>query len=173
MASFEMAFEYVMRHEDPQILGNVVREPKSGVARFGINSIAHPEAVRDGFYSMSKEAALWYASSVYQRSYFNPVGGRQIADQTIANKFFDLAVNEGVFEATKIVQRAVNVVRPGLPLTVDGRPGPHTIDAINQSLPGALLVAIRNYGQQFYEDIARRDPALAPCLDEWLRRLNS
>lgn len=174
MASYEMAFEYMIRHEDPKLAGLVVKEPHGAKARFGINSLAHPEAVRDGFYEMERGAALGYAATVYRKSYFEPIGGFQISDQYVANKFFDLAVNTGVQQATKILQRAVNSLIHGpLLLMVDGRPGLRTVDAINQSMPSDLLAAIRSYGKQFYQDVARREPEEETYLDEWLKRLDA
>lgn len=174
MASFEMAFEYMIRHEDAKLAGIVTEEPHGAKARFGINSLAHPEAVRDGFYEMERGAALGYASNIYRRKYFEPIGGFQINDPIIADKYFDLAVNVGTVQATKIVQRAINSLLRGPALVmVDGKAGMRTIDAINQSMPSDLLAAIRSYGKQFYQDVARRQPEEETFLDDWLKRLDS
>lgn len=175
MAAFEFAFDAMMRHEDSTLSGIITDEPNGGRARFGINSVAHPEVWGAGFFTMERCDALAYAAAFYKREFFEPIGGFQITDQSIANKFFDLAVNEGITQSTKIVQRAVNrVLFNGAPnLMVDGKPGMHTIDAINLAMPGALLQSIKDYAVQFYKDLAASNPKFAPYLSGWLARANS
>lgn len=175
MASFEPAFAATMKHEDSQLSGVITNEPNGGKARLGINSVAWPEAVAAGFYTMPVSAALEWAATFYKYKFFSPIGGYQITDQLITNKFFDLAVNEGICEATKIVQRAVN--KTGalclFYLDVDGKPGMRTIDGINKSMPGELLIAIKSYAVQFYQDLVRRKPKDQEYLDGWVTRANS
>lgn len=176
MAEFSPALEYTLRNEDKDLSGVISAEPGGYQARYGINSHAHPEAVEAGLYDMSRDAALEWASATYRKLYFEPIGGFQIKYQIIANKFFDLAVNTGLTQATKIIQRAANSVSSGplnLGLQVDGKIGQRTIDAINQADPNELMVAIRDYGRQFYTDLARRTPADKQYLEGWLTRLNS
>lgn len=179
MASFTPAFEATMKHEDPKLSGIVTKDPSrahpDAIARFGINSGAWPEAVTAGFYTMPVSAALEWAATFYKYKFFSPIGGYQITDQPVTNKFFDLAVNEGICEATKIVQRGVNKTGSlGLFfLDVDGKPGMRTIDGINKSMPGELLRAIKDYAVQFYQDLVRRKPKDQEYLDGWIMRANS
>lgn len=179
MASFTPAFEATMKHEDPKLSGIVTKDPSrahpDAIARFGINSGAWPEAVTAGFYTMPVSAALEWAATFYKYKFFSPIGGYQITDQPVTNKFFDLAVNEGISEATKIVQRAIN--KTGslelFFLNVDGKPGMRTIDAINRCMPGRLLAEIKAYAVDFYNDLVRADAALKPDLEGWITRANS
>ena len=165
MADYDIAFEYLMDDEDRARSGEVVHDPTSddpdAVARFGINSHWFPDAKADGFYEMSQEDALAYVKGFYKYRFFAAIMGYGIAVQDIANKCLDLAVNEGVKEATKIVQRACNAVLTPvaigkLPVTVDGVPGNETLDAINKCAPELLLPTIKAYACQFYRDIAGR-----------------
>lgn len=167
MADFGIAFHYLMQNEDSRLSGNVTPDPSASdpeaIARFGINSAAHPEAVASGFYTMPIADALEWAQKLYKIRYFAGIGGYSIACQDIANKFFDLAVNEGLNQATKIVQRACNsVLTPNgtavgyLPLTIDGIAGEKTSEAINACAPEQLLPAIKSYAVQFYKDVALR-----------------
>src|SRR6266446_1138571 len=110
MASFELALTHLMRDEDPTLSGMVVAEPGTGKARFGVNSIANPQAVTDAFYEMPCAEALEYASILYRHRYFEPSGCTQLSDQDVVNLFFDLMVNQGIKEATKLAQRACNRV---------------------------------------------------------------
>jgi lysozyme family protein len=164
-ADYDIAFNYLMDDEDRARSGAVVTDPTtsdaSAVARFGINSHWFPEAKTDGFYEMPTEEAFAYVKSFYKYRFFAAILGYQIACQDIANKYLDLAVNEGVSEATKIMQRACNQVSSPvtigkLTVAVDGIPGQMTVAAINKSAPEVLLPTIRAYAADFYRSVANR-----------------
>lgn len=169
MADFETACVHLLKIEDPELKGEVVPEPKGGKARFGINSIAHPELLAKGFYEMPHDQALQVAEDTYKYEYWNPIMGYQIADQDVANKFLDLAVNCGISPATKIVQRAINTVRRVL-ITVDGVVGSRTIASLNAADVLLLLPAIRAQQKRHYLEIVSADPELEPYLNGWLTR---
>lgn len=179
MALFEPALSETLRHEDSQLRGLVTKDPSAdhpdAIARFGINSGANPKAVNEGFFEMGRDQALQYASDIYKYQYFAPIGGYQIKDQVIANKYFDLAVNMGVGEATKIIQRACNkFCLPGDEgIQVDGRCGLQTMKAINKRDPNDLLVNIKLVAVQFYRDWAFRNNKPDSLLDALIARVNS
>lgn len=179
MALFEPALTATLKHEDPQLSGIITKDPSrdhpDAVARFGINSGAWPKALTEGFYTMDRDAALIWASNFYKYNFFSPIGGYQITDQSIANKYFDMAVNQGIPQATKIVQRAVNNLLTPLQigLAVDGKAGQHTINGINMSMPSALLGAIREQAKDFYVELVAANSKLRPDLDGWLKRAES
>ena len=165
MSDYQKAFNYMMANEDATRSGAVTPDPTAedpnAVARFGVNSHFHPEALAEGFYDMSTDKALEWASDFYKYRYFAAIWGYQIACQDIANKYLDLAVNTGCLEATKIVQRACNSVLAPIaigykPLTIDGICGEHTYTAINACAPEQLLPEIKDYACQFYRDVAFR-----------------
>lgn len=165
MADYDIAFEYLMDDEDRSRSGAIVPDPtpsdSNAVARFGINSHWCPEAEQDHFYEMSNDKALEWVKGFYKYRFFAGILGYGIAVQDVANKYLDLAVNEGIEEATKIVQRACNqVITPvtigKLTLAVDGKPGTCTLAAINKCAPEVLLPTIKAYASQFYKDVANR-----------------
>jgi lysozyme family protein len=170
MADFQPAFENTMKWEDPTGQGKVTHDPTlanpAAVARFGINSAANPDAAADGFYAMPLDQALEYAANLYRNTYWAKVCGSQIQDQSVANKFFDLAVNSGWVQATKIVQQAL-----GMP--VDGVCGPQTIGAVNTSDPAQLLRAVREQALKFYQDLAASHPQDQADLKGWEARADS
>jgi lysozyme family protein len=173
VADVQAAFMNTMSWEDPQLEGKVVPDPTkadpSAVSRFGVNSAAHPQAVRDGFYEMSRDAALQYAEDVYKYDYFQPVNGYGIVSQIIANKFADLAFNESPRQATLIVQRALKFADRN----IDGVVGTFTLAAINAADPNVLLVSIKAKAKDFYVEVVSKNPEKAADLPEWLRRVNA
>ena len=171
MANFNTAFMVVMRNEDPDLSGVVTPEPHGGKARFGINSLAHPEAVREGFYEMTNTEAWIYAEDIFKYDYWSKVWGYDIKDQNIANKFVDLAFNLAAAPATKIIQRAINSLHTVLVLTVDGQVGPLTMTALNFENPELLMAAIKIYGTQYYKDILAAHPEFQKYYHGWIVRL--
>jgi lysozyme family protein len=175
MALFEPAFIVLMGHEDSTMSGVISPEPNGGQARFGINSVAWPSAVADGFYTMDHDTALTYAANFFKANFWTPIEGYQITDQNVANKFFDLSVNEGIQQATKITQRAVNsLFMTGVDaLIIDGKPGQMTLSAINKADPVELLAAIKEKAKDFYIGLVASNPKFKPDLAGWLARAES
>lgn len=172
MADVNLAFTFVMKNEDSTLSGKVTPEPKGGKARFGVNSLAHPEAVIDGFYEMTKSDAIAYAKKVFIKSYWTPILGNQIVNQDVANKLVDLAFNLGLTPATKILQRSVNLELGGVKIFVDGQMGQKTLTAMNGLDPVKLLDSLKGYAKQYYRDIAYRNPDERTYLDSWLNRVD-
>ena len=189
MADYQQAFNYMMDNEDASRSGAITPDPTAdnptARARFGLNSASHPDLVEAGYFTFNPDAtpkipsadALETAASVYKIQYWVPIGGYQIICQDIANKFFDLAVNTGTVEASKIAQRAANqcltpVAVGYLPLAVDGIAGSKTIEALNAANPEDLLPAIKSYACRFYKDVAFRQKWPARKLAALLSRAN-
>jgi lysozyme family protein len=177
VADLSQAFAFVMRHEDSTLSGVVETDNDGGKVRLGVNSKSHPRALSDGFYEMPLDQALVYAMDLFKYDYWSAVCGYTIPDQRSANQVADLAFNCGTHEAVKILQRAANYCLPTRSLIlVDGEIGPRTLGAVievaNRS-PQELLAAIKQYGEQYYRDLARRKPADAKYLNAWLSRLDA
>lgn len=172
MADVDVAFQFCMHNEDPTMLGKVATDNNGGKIRFGINSVAHPEALHDGFYVMQLPDALDYAKTVYVKDYWVPVHGYLIENQPIANKVADLSFNMNPMPMVKVTQRAINSVMGRLVLDVDGEMGPKTLALVNGIDAVKLLPAIKSYAKQRYEDIVRANPKDQPYLQGWLNRVD-
>lgn len=174
MADRQIAFLFVMGHEDVRMSGVVVTDNDGGQVRFGINSKAHPQAVSDGFYTMSKDDALAYAKTVFVSQYWNHIFGDDIRNQRVANQCADLFFNTGE-EAVLIMQRAANRFQEN-PIAVDGKFGKMTLDAIN-FVPDqlALLDAVKAQAIVFYQILVAKNPAKYTQADyrSWVSRLNA
>lgn len=178
MADRHIAFLFVMSHEDAKLSGVVVTDNDGGQVRFGVNSRSNPQAVTDGFYTMSKDAALAYAENIFTAKYWNPISGDEVKDQRVSNQFSDLYFNAEK-EAVLIIQRAVNRFLD-TPIGVDGQMGPLTLGAINDCcvvIPEAatLLDAIKGQAIVFYQTLVKIDPVKynLQVYRSWMSRLNA
>ncbi|MGA2737406.1 MAG: glycosyl hydrolase 108 family protein [Bryobacteraceae bacterium] len=110
------------------------------------------------------------ASAIYQTYFWNRYSMGSIADQSLADKVFDLTVNMGP-AALKLLQSAVNAC--GGQCTVDGVLGPISIAQINALDPVQLLAEFKQLAAQRYQQIATDNAQLAGDLTGWLSRLNA
>lgn len=119
---FEDAFQMVIGHE-----GGYVNHPKDpgGETKYGISKRAYPAENIAGL-------TLERARAIYLKDYWGPAGCDAVPDGIKAD-LFDTAVNSGVRQAVKLVQRAVGEAE-------DGILGPRTLQSIN-SLAAPRLVA--------------------------------
>lgn len=181
MSDFAISAQFVLANEDSTLSGKVVPDPTKSdpkaVSRFGVNSHTHPELISVGFFDtarMSRELALQYAEDTFKFRYFCAIRGYAIIHQDIANKWADLAFNEGPEQSTKIVQRALNVVLPNMlpAMDIDGKVGDKTIGRVNAAEPERLLPAIKEKAKDFYVSLAAAHPEMQPNLAGWLKRVD-
>jgi lysozyme family protein len=159
MALFQPAFSYMIRNEDFHLSGAVVPEPNGGKERFGINSEANPEAVADGFYTMTTHAALMYAESLYQSKYWNGRGLDKITSQQVASKLFDVGVNMGNIGVVDVLHRT------------HGVDSSHTVSSINAMKPATFLANFIVALKERYHAIVQANPdTYQKYLNGWLAR---
>jgi|HubBroStandDraft_5_1064220.scaffolds.fasta_scaffold00774_15 lysozyme family protein len=175
MANSKEAFLFVMGHEDSTMSGVVTKDNNGGEVRFGVNSIANPQAVTDGFYQMPKDEAVEYAHNLFVIKYWNPIYGDSISDQRVANQFADLSYVSGD-ESVMIIQRAVN--QRGGELAVDGMMGSKTLNGLNAYINQdalTMLDAVKAQAIMFYQLLTKKNPAeYTPQIYlSWVRRLNA
>jgi len=188
MADFKPAFEKTMKIEDPHLAGSVTVDA-GGRTRFGIAEKFHADLPEE-FFSGEKEEALLLAKSIMESQYWERLNLKKVADQGVANKIFDMAVNMGTHQAAVLAQRAVNFcavrtasakmaaseddeqpITPELPpLKEDGVIGPKTIEQINAANSAMLLTLLREFSESLYRHIATNNPAQAVNLEGWLKR---
>jgi lysozyme family protein len=165
----QAAFKFVVSHEDRNLTGVVSPEPFGGVARFGVNSHAHPEAIRAGFYRMSKLRALRYAQNLFYKQYWSKMDCDQIQDYHLAYRVADLAYNLGPIRATILLQRALNEL--GSNLVTKGYLGQDTIDALSNQPSSAVNVLLKVQAVGFYSRLARKHTVMRAWKAVWMARL--
>lgn len=156
--NFDYAIQLVLKHE-----GGYVNDPHDpgGETKYGISKRSYPKVD-------IANLTVDQAKAIYKRDFWDPHFFDDIEDQKIATKIFDFTVNMGASRAIRIAQNALQSI--GKKVTVDGRMGPGTIRAINESDSAALLKAIQDGAAAFYRSLVTKNKKLGKFLKGWLRR---
>jgi len=161
MANFEAALEYVLKNE-----GGFVNDPADpgGATNMGITfGVAQKHGITsvDALKSMTKAKA----GEIYRKDYWH---FNDIADQRLATKLFDIAVNMGHLPAVELLQCVLNVCGEDLP--VDGIFGAKTLAAANACKADDMLMGLSFALAGDYRRIAQSRPASKKFLKGWLKR---
>lgn len=190
MARFESAVKIVMDHE-----GGFVDDPvdPGGATNFGISlrflrgldDYLEWDLDFDGDVDADDIRLLRRedAKAIYKRQFWDRYNVGQIRPQMVADKLFDLSVNMGSPQASKIAQRAILAL--GGALSVDGVVGPITRAKIWESWPKVrawdyrsrveantpgLVAAMRAEAAAFYRSLILLKPKFRKYEDGWMRR---
>jgi len=168
MAEFQPAVTTTLQNEGGffhnQVTGEIVNH---GITLKFVQSSGYKPGADEAFIRNLSTAE---ASAIYQTYFWNRYSLGSIADQSLANKVFDLTVNMGP-AALKLLQTAVNAC--GGQCAVDGVLGPVSFAQINALDPVKLLAEFKAVTAERYRQIAANNPQLAGDLTGWLSRLNS
>src|SRR5580692_7161387 len=136
MASFLDAVTKTLANEGGYFKNTVTGEVVNyGITASFLGGISQPNSDED-VQSLTRDQAI----NLYHEYFWLPLNADEIADQTLANKVFDIAVNQGLGTSAKLLQQAVNDLQLGsAAIQVDGHIGPATIAAVN-SLPASNLL---------------------------------
>lgn len=147
--SFERAFEQVIGHE-----GGYVDHPDDpgGATKFGISRRAYPG---EDIASMTLDRARL----LYRRDYWYPIRGDALPE-AVAIQVFDAAVNHGVRQAVRMMQRALGVED-------DGVIGPVTLIAMGRADDHQFVARFNAERLLFYTDL----PTWGAFGKGWARRV--
>ena len=172
MSDSAVAIKYVLVNE-----GGFVNNPEDhgGPTNFGLSQRFLSGWTLGRIKNMTQEEAI----EVYQIHIWKPIFA-EIKDQDVCNYYFDMVVNHGYEEATKMLQRSLWAIHPetsksgnisGLP--DDGGFGPKTLNEVNITQSGSddeeLIIAMRATRAQFFRGLASK-PGQAQFLSGWLAR---
>lgn len=132
---FRDAVEIVLKHE-----GGYVNDPNDpgGETKYGISKRAYPDVDIENL-------TLEQAKQIYLNDYWNRCQCDNLPAM-VRLHVFDAAVNSGVSQAAKWLQRAVRVVE-------DGKIGAHTIMACRLSDPAVTAMRICAYRLHFLSEL--------------------
>ncbi|HEY8386218.1 MAG TPA: glycosyl hydrolase 108 family protein [Porticoccaceae bacterium] len=138
--NFDQCFERLIGHE-----GGYSNHPNDpgGETMWGITKRV---AVENGYTGPMRALTREQAKSIYKRAYWDKAKADQY-DGAISFQLFDAAVNHGITQAIKFLQRAVGT-------TADGIVGPKTLAAIAAMDVDDVLMRFNAERLQFYTDLS-------------------
>jgi lysozyme family protein len=150
---FDVAFDRLMGFE-----GGYSNHPDDPgrATRWGITQRV---AVRSGYRGDMRDFPRDAAKAIYRRSYWDAIRAEELPAK-LRFHVFDAAVNSGVVQAVKWLQRAVGVGD-------DGVLGPMTLDAVNRSDPATVAAVMT--GERL--DLMTSLPAWGSFGKGWVRRV--
>jgi lysozyme family protein len=161
MASYEVAFDWMMESEDPEQSCAVVPDAPVGAhAISGINSAAFPYDFKR-ISAMPQEFRLPAVSEFYETHFWNQWFA-QLTSDDLAKRVFDASVNMGSVTAVKLLQSTLWPSDQH-----DGVWGPLTLSAANA---GGSVEAFKSVRRQHYLDIVKANTEDAKYLNVWLAR---
>ena len=166
MAMFQKALDFILMLEggfsDNQ-------NDRGGQTAFGISQ---KFLDRIGYPIPARHLTIDNAEEIYKEYFWENNLFREILDQRIANKIFEICIHFDFNKAIQLVQQACNQFLPDKDkLIVDGVFGSKTLEAINKITPPYKLVeAIRDKQIERYNLIVLRNPTQRVFLKGWLNR---
>jgi lysozyme family protein len=138
--NFDQAFDVLLKHE-----GGFVdhKDDPGGATRFGITEAVAREV---GYRGDMRDLPIALAARIYRERYWDAVKAEQLP-AAVRYVVFDAAVNSGVTQAARWLQRAVGV-------RDDGVIGPQTLAAVAQHQPDVLVRRFLSQRLRFMSGLA-------------------
>jgi len=153
--NFDQAFDELLRHEGGY--SDHAADP-GGKTRYGITEAVARE---HGYRGDMRELPLEAARLIYRAAYWDAVRADELPD-AVRYAVFDGAVNSGVRQSVRWLQRAVDA-------TDDGVLGPQTLRAVQRQEPEVLLRRLLAQRLQFMTAL----PTWPSFGRGWARRIAS
>ena len=151
---FEKAIKDVLKHE-----GGYVHDPhdRGGETNFGISKRSHPDV---DIKNLTEEHAV----GIYHEHYWIPSKAEKLPEK-LQNYFFDMVVNLGLRNSTKVLQKACNSKGSKM-ISVDGRIGPQTIKASNN----LELERLKSFRVLYYANLVHSNTTQEKFWFGWFKR---
>ena len=165
--NFEIAMDIVLEHEGGYT------EDHAGATKYGVTLRSlNVDIDGDGDIDSDDIRAMTLADVMqfYKKEWWDKYNFDKINNNLIATKFFDLAINMGIKQATLIAQRALRAC--SCPVKEDGLLGNQTFKAINRT-DESLIIAIRSEAAGFYRGLLVQKPEFEKFRNGWLNRAYS
>ena len=154
----DKAIEYALKNEG---LYSNDRDDAGGETKFGISKRSYPRLD-------IKNLSIEKAREIYKKDFWESQNYKNIKNEDLAIKIFDLAVNVGISRANKLVQRSLRSVNKKV--EENGILDDITICLINESEATDLLSALKSEAAGYYRLIVSTKPNRAKYLKGWLNR---
>lgn len=161
--NWEKSFALMIKHEGGYVWD---KDDAGGETNLGVTKAAWSQylgrAIEDG---EMKALTVEVVKPFYKKCYWDKVQGDKLPTG-IDYLAFDFAVNAGVGQSAKFLQRCVGA-------TEDGAIGPITLAKIAEADADDLVEKFTKVKTDFYNDIVARKPSQAKFLKGWLNRVAS
>lgn len=150
MNNFDTYINRILSHE-----GGYVNDPRDrgGETKWGISKRAYPNL---NIATLTREDAI----EIYRRDYWNRMQGEHLPDE-VAFQVLDAAVNHGIGNAIRFLQRAVGTAD-------DGFVGPNTLARVRSTSPTDVVLRFNAERLDFYTRLSTW-PAFGKG---WARRIS-
>lgn len=155
---FKKAVDYVLANEGGYVFD---KNDPGGETKWGISKRTYPSL-------NIKALSLDEAKKIYYCDYWLKGKFEEIRDERVAIKLFDLAINVGITQANRIIQRALRST--GNNVKDDGILGPISLKAINSSNANLLICALCSEAAGYYRLLAAINTNMKQFLNGWLNR---
>lgn len=156
---FETVIDQTLAHE-----GGYSNNPSDagGETKYGISKRSYPNVD-------IKNLTLEQAKAIYKQDFWDNQGYSQIEDVLLASKVFDLGVNMGTKNAVMLLQRALKA-NGFKSLEDDGLYGSATKEALKNTDPKKVLIALRSESAGYYRRLVASNNSQKVFLKGWLNR---
>lgn len=137
--TFDQAFDELLKHEGG--FSNHAADP-GGATRYGITEAV---ARQVGYRGNMEDLPMDLAKRIYREQYWNPIRADELPP-IVRYAVFDAAVNSGVYQAAKWLQRAAGAMD-------DGVIGPKTLERVNNLDQNKLLRTMLSVRLKFMTDL--------------------
>lgn len=154
----DKAIEYALKNEG---LYSNDKDDSGGETKFGISKRSYPNLD-------IKNLSVQKAKQIYKKDFWENQNYKNIKNENLAIKIFDLAVNVGTSRANKLIKRSLRSVNKKV--EENGILDDITICLINESDATDLLSALKSEAAGYYRLIVSTKPHRAKYLKGWLNR---
>lgn len=178
MSNFEDSVAYVLARE-----GGYIESPSDtgGTTNYGISlrflrQLPEENTRKYGIFEpinekTIKELTIEQAHCIYKGQFWSAARFADIHYQSVCNYVFDMAVNCGIPQSIKIVQRSLWALLYSRQIIVDdGILGDNTLNSLNFSYPDFVLPVLIASRASFYRLLVEKNPKQKVNLDGWLNR---
>lgn len=137
-----------------------------GPTNFGITQKVYEAFIgRPATLTEIKNMPIGNAIAIYQKNYWDAIGGDYINSYAVAYTIFDQAVNRGVGSA---IQQICSVLGISKSATISNT----ILSALNRADPETFVSDYLDASEEFYGAIISRDPSQEQFYDGWINRLD-
>lgn len=132
---------------------------KGGVTKYGISIKWYRMAIDSAASEdVIKRLSLNDAIFLYKKYFWDPLHINEIESPFVQEKYFDMAINMGMGQAARLLQRACNILSQKDVLKEDGILGPISLEKVN-TFGERILPVLRALQYMFYKSLVDNDPS--------------